>query len=162
MSNLSENLHRLRTERGLSRSELERLSGVSWPTIYDLEHGSRNPRLDTLQALAETLGVGLDELCYGPVVRFRGFCSCDGDEEITLSDGSTVKGRWVFGDLLCNDTDCCIVERFRMVPVQALRDGKFADTYMVEIEGEKVIPETVGKVWESPSHENPSHEEESQ
>ena len=65
MSNLSENLQRLRTERGLSRSELERLSGVSRLTIYDLERGRRNPRLDTLQALAETLGVGLDELCYG-------------------------------------------------------------------------------------------------
>lgn len=62
---LKENLHRLRTERGLSRAELERLSGVSWPTIYDLEHGRRNPRLDTLQALAEVLEVGLDELCYG-------------------------------------------------------------------------------------------------
>ena len=95
-------------------------------------------------------------------IRFRGFHPCDGEEEILLSDGSLVRGRWVFGDLLHNNTDCCIVEQFQMIPVRAFRGGEFTQDYVANIKGEKVIPETVEQATtreKLPARETPTREE---
>ena len=56
------NLRKIRLEKGLSVSELSRLSGVPVRTIEDLE--KRNDgRVSTLIKLADALSVTLDELC---------------------------------------------------------------------------------------------------
>lgn len=60
---LSENLKKLREEKGFSKFELERRSGVSHRTIEYLEHGQiTNPRLSTIEKLAKTLGVSVNKL----------------------------------------------------------------------------------------------------
>jgi len=51
-----------RVTRGLSLSELARLSGVAKATLSALEAGDANPTLDTLWSLASALKVPLGEL----------------------------------------------------------------------------------------------------
>jgi DNA-binding XRE family transcriptional regulator len=52
-------LQRLRSERGLTLSELATRSGVSTGMISRIEHGNVSPSLATLQALADALKVPL-------------------------------------------------------------------------------------------------------
>jgi len=55
-------LERIRKERkslGLSQAELSRISGVSLPTIQNIERGVANPSLSTLQSLLKVLGLTL-------------------------------------------------------------------------------------------------------
>lgn len=56
----------LRTERGLSLSELARRAAVGKATLSGLEAGTRNPTLDTLYALTTALGLPLTALVAGP------------------------------------------------------------------------------------------------
>jgi transcriptional regulator with XRE-family HTH domain len=55
----------LRTLRGLSQAELAVASGLSQPTISDVETGSAGVRIETAASLARALGVTLDELLRG-------------------------------------------------------------------------------------------------
>ena len=55
----------LRTERGMSLSELARRASVGKATLSGLEAGTRNPTLDTLHAVAAALGVALTALVSG-------------------------------------------------------------------------------------------------
>ncbi|MDW3845272.1 XRE family transcriptional regulator [Micromonospora sp. BRA006-A] len=63
----------LRTERGVSLSELARLAGVGKATLSGLENGVRNPRLETLYAITAQLGVPLTAVLatpdHAPTVR---------------------------------------------------------------------------------------------
>jgi transcriptional regulator with XRE-family HTH domain len=61
-SRLAEGLRRLRTERGLTQTEVARLAGVSPSAISQAESGHRGLGLDTLLVLGDALGVGLDDL----------------------------------------------------------------------------------------------------
>ncbi len=56
----------LRTERGLSLSELARRAAIGKATLSGLEGGTRNPTLDTLYALTAALGLPLTALVAGP------------------------------------------------------------------------------------------------
>jgi transcriptional regulator with XRE-family HTH domain len=60
------NLRRLRAARGISTVALARDSGVARGTLAQLEAGRGNPTLETLYALANTLGVGLGEVIAPP------------------------------------------------------------------------------------------------
>lgn len=51
------NFRRVRLERYVSLGELSRTSGVSKGTLSALESGTGNPTVETLDALADTLGV---------------------------------------------------------------------------------------------------------
>ena len=62
---LAENMRRARKRRGFSQRKLAQLTGLPKSTVYNIESTRFCPRVDTLCMLAETLGVGLDELCYG-------------------------------------------------------------------------------------------------
>jgi XRE family transcriptional regulator, regulator of sulfur utilization len=55
----------LRRERGLSLSELARRAGVGKATLSGLEAGTRNPTLDTLQAVAAALAVPITAVVAG-------------------------------------------------------------------------------------------------
>ncbi|HSJ34756.1 MAG TPA: XRE family transcriptional regulator [Acidimicrobiia bacterium] len=61
-SRLAEGLRRLRTERGLTQTEVARMAGVSPSAISQAESGHRGLGLDTLLVLGDALGVGLDDL----------------------------------------------------------------------------------------------------
>jgi len=55
---LVENIARLMAERGLSTADVTRLMGHAGTRLYDVLNGkSQNPRADTIQAIADALGV---------------------------------------------------------------------------------------------------------
>lgn len=63
---LSENLKRIRAERGISQDELAERSGVSKGQISKLEVGiQKNPVLETVVAISSALGVSIEELVFG-------------------------------------------------------------------------------------------------
>jgi len=55
-------LRNLRSERGLSLSELSRRSGVSVSAIRQLEHGENSPSIRTVEKLARGLSCTVGEL----------------------------------------------------------------------------------------------------
>jgi transcriptional regulator with XRE-family HTH domain len=65
LGRLAEGLRSVRTQRHLTQSELARLIGVSPSAISQAEAGRRGLALDSLLALAEVLGMGLDDLLAG-------------------------------------------------------------------------------------------------
>ena len=56
-----EAMRRCRLNKGLSVEKLAKFSGISYAMICFIEEDKRNPSLITLEALADTLGVSLDE-----------------------------------------------------------------------------------------------------
>ena len=65
-SRIATNLRALRTARDLSIVTLAKDSGVARATLTKLEAGAGNPTIDTLYALADTLGVALGDLIGEP------------------------------------------------------------------------------------------------
>lgn len=55
-------LQEIRESKGLSKSKLSRLSGVSRPYISQIEVGKHIPRIDIVCKLCKGLGVSLEEL----------------------------------------------------------------------------------------------------
>ncbi len=71
-TSLGDRLRELRAARGMSLSELARAAGIGKATLSGLEHGTRNPTLETLYAVAGALGVPLTALVreqHGEPVR---------------------------------------------------------------------------------------------
>jgi transcriptional regulator with XRE-family HTH domain len=62
LGRLARGLERVRQERNLSQAELAVLAGVTPSAISQAEAGRRGLSLDTLVALAERLGTGVDDL----------------------------------------------------------------------------------------------------
>lgn len=65
MNSFENNLKRLRNRKNLKQEELAELMNVSRQTISGWETGRRQPDLDTLKRLAETLDVDIHVLIYG-------------------------------------------------------------------------------------------------
>lgn len=60
---LSENLRRIRKERGLSQDRLAKLADVTLTTVVKIESGANdNPTVKTLRSLAAALNISLDDL----------------------------------------------------------------------------------------------------
>jgi transcriptional regulator with XRE-family HTH domain len=57
-----ENLRRIREERGLSQRALADRAGVVKSTIYEAEAARHIPRIQTLEKLADALGVSIVDL----------------------------------------------------------------------------------------------------
>jgi transcriptional regulator with XRE-family HTH domain len=51
-----------RTERGLERKELARLSGLSYPYLAEIEQGKKRPSTEALLPIARALGLRQSEL----------------------------------------------------------------------------------------------------
>lgn len=62
MSNLAEQLRRLRIKNKLSQEDLARILGLARSTISSYENGSRTPDIDTLTRIASYFEISLDEL----------------------------------------------------------------------------------------------------
>jgi len=54
--NLVNDIISLRKNKGYNQVKLDKLSGVCQPTIYHIENGDTNPRLDTILKLLAALG----------------------------------------------------------------------------------------------------------
>ena len=63
------NVGMLRSERRMSASELARKAGISKATVLSIEIGKANPTVETLQALADALGVTITDLVADGVRR---------------------------------------------------------------------------------------------
>ncbi|MEK5160726.1 helix-turn-helix transcriptional regulator [Paenibacillus sp. FSL R5-0527] len=61
---LSENLKRIREERGVSQEELAIIIGVEKKDIGCWEDGKKEPRMGNVQKLAEALGVTITDLIF--------------------------------------------------------------------------------------------------
>lgn len=59
---LSENLRRLRASAGLTQAELAAKAGIPRATLASMEQSGSNPGIQSVQAVARALGLGLDEL----------------------------------------------------------------------------------------------------
>lgn len=63
MSNLAENLKRLRKGKNLTQEKLARLADLTNNTIIKIEaNKNKNPTLDTLKSISKALGASVDEL----------------------------------------------------------------------------------------------------
>ena len=63
MSNLAENLRRIRKAKGLTQEKLARLADLTNNTIIKIESGkNQNPTLDTLKKIARALEISVDDL----------------------------------------------------------------------------------------------------
>jgi len=51
-----------RTYRGMTLAELSKAAGISQPYLSQIENGSRDGTVSTMRALAEALGVDLDDI----------------------------------------------------------------------------------------------------
>ncbi|MCG6497795.1 helix-turn-helix domain-containing protein [Kitasatospora sp. A2-31] len=66
---LAANLKRVRTQRGLSLSELSRRSKIGKATLSQLEQGTGNPTIETVFSLARVLEVPISDLVDRPPSR---------------------------------------------------------------------------------------------
>ena len=67
-----ETMRMWREKRGLTQPELARLSGISQVTISALEIGRNSGgNLDTIELLADALGLSIDEYVGHRVVKYR-------------------------------------------------------------------------------------------
>lgn len=57
-----ENIRRIREERGMSQRALADRAGVVKSTIYEAEAGRHIPRIQTLEKIANALGVEIADL----------------------------------------------------------------------------------------------------
>lgn len=65
MSKFSENLKKLRLEKGYSQATLAEMIGVSQNAIYNWENGKREPRTDQREKLAQLFQIEEVTLMYG-------------------------------------------------------------------------------------------------
>jgi transcriptional regulator with XRE-family HTH domain len=63
---LGERVRELRADRGLTQLRLAERSGMSRPSIANVEAGRQNVSVRHLCALAAALGVRVDDLVVGP------------------------------------------------------------------------------------------------
>jgi transcriptional regulator with XRE-family HTH domain len=63
ISIIARNIKKLRKDKGLSQDKLSRLADVAHATIIKIESGGiKSPTIDTVQKIANALGVSLDVL----------------------------------------------------------------------------------------------------
>jgi len=68
---IAEALKEWRRVRGLSQRALAERAGMSYPILARLELGQTDPRLSTLEKLAEALGIPVPELFTPPTKAKR-------------------------------------------------------------------------------------------
>jgi len=63
LSKLAKNIRKLRKKKNISQDKLSKLAGIAHNTIIKIETGLiKNPKIETVQNIADALGVSLDEL----------------------------------------------------------------------------------------------------
>jgi len=59
---LGQNLKKIRTKKGISQGDISRKLNMDRGYISNVENGKKNPTLNTLEKIADALGVGIDDL----------------------------------------------------------------------------------------------------
>lgn len=60
--NFGERMRLLRTTKGLTQDEIAKRVGIKQPCVAQYERGSKQPTIPTAKAIAEALGVSIEEL----------------------------------------------------------------------------------------------------
>lgn len=94
---LGENIRKLRLEKGFSIMKIRELTGLSKSTISDLENDKSSPTVETLQKIAEALGVSVEDFFKSKPVTEETFKKCDEEydskklsEEIKLLESKKI------------------------------------------------------------------------
>jgi transcriptional regulator with XRE-family HTH domain len=66
---LGERVRRIRLDRGMTQEEVAERCGLSYKFVGEVERGTANPSLETLDKLATALGVELGHL-FGPQLLY--------------------------------------------------------------------------------------------
>ncbi len=69
---------KLRRELGLSQEQLASASGISRTFLSTVETGAATPTVATASAIAEALGVSLNDLCFEAGSRHNEKCDVEG------------------------------------------------------------------------------------
>ena len=63
LSTLAKNIRKLRGKKNISQDKLSKLAGIAHNTIIKIETGLiKNPKIETVQKIADAFGISLDEL----------------------------------------------------------------------------------------------------
>jgi len=63
LSTLAKNIRKLRGKKNISQDKLSKLAGIAHNTIIKIETGLiKNPKIETVQNIADAFGISLDEL----------------------------------------------------------------------------------------------------
>ncbi len=63
LSTIAKNIRKHRKEKNISQDRLSKEAGVAYNTIVKIESGENpNPTVDTLERIAEALGVSIEKL----------------------------------------------------------------------------------------------------
>ena len=63
LSTLAKNIRKLREKKNISQDKLSKLANVAHNTIIKIETGLiKNPKIETVQNIADAFGISLDEL----------------------------------------------------------------------------------------------------
>jgi len=63
LSTLAKNIRKLREKKNISQDKLSKLAGIAHNTIIKIETGLiKNPKIETVQNIADAFGISLDEL----------------------------------------------------------------------------------------------------
>lgn len=87
---IGDKIRRFRKERGLTQSDLADRSGVSFRAIQNIEAGERTPRSDTVEMIAQALGVQPGELLSSTEPSSRSLSTTAIHGPLTASDFASV------------------------------------------------------------------------
>lgn len=125
------NLRRIRESKGLSQDQVARLSDISRIAYRNIENGSSNPKVSTLQNMASALGVKLQDL-FVPIrtlsrVRFRALKRINSRESI-LADVARWLEDFNYLEKLLNDHKGFLLKDFmsNLSSVQGNKRAKYA------------------------------------
>jgi DNA-binding XRE family transcriptional regulator len=63
ISTIAKNIKKYRGKMGISQDKLSKLAGITLHTITKIESGATpDPRIETIRKIADSLGVGVDDL----------------------------------------------------------------------------------------------------
>ena len=91
---MTNNIRKLRKERGLSIRELSKLTGISAPTLSRYENGDRHPKIENWQKLADYFGVSVEHLQGKTFINKK-----PGKEEMTMNDLVKVNFQFINPDV---------------------------------------------------------------
>lgn len=64
-------IRKYRTEKGLSQKAMAELVGIPYSTYSNYENNNREPSIEQLKKIADTLGVTMVELCAGNLGKYK-------------------------------------------------------------------------------------------
>lgn len=91
---LGSRIQEWRIRLNITQEELAYEAGLSVPFISEIEHGKKKPSLDTVVAIADAMGVTLDEVMSGNLMSAVN--EYQSDIDILLTDCTSGERRFIY------------------------------------------------------------------